>query len=131
MQQVLRIVTILLSRRALAENVGLSDNTELRFCRTCGFSVYLDFKTSLVPQIIARSRSIYTEVSERDSIGKKRDSIAENIAASIRQTYDAVVEDDVNTVASIIAASFHAYIVGLAASHHQGSTLLMRKTQLS
>ena len=39
---------ILLSMRALAERVELSDNTVLRFCRTCGFSGFLDLKTTVV-----------------------------------------------------------------------------------
>ena len=53
---------ILMSMKALANKVEVSDNSVLRFCRTCGFSGYLDFKTALLPQIITQKRSIYQQV---------------------------------------------------------------------
>lgn len=108
---------ILLSMRALAERVGLSDNTVLRFCRTCGFSGYLDFKSALIPQIVVQRRSIYEQVDEQDQFSQQKESIAKNISASIGETYSALVEDEVNLAAQKIALSSHTYVVGLAASH--------------
>ena len=65
---------MLLSMRGLAEKINLSDNTVLRFCRTCGFSGYLDFKTALLPQVVTENGSIYKQVDTRDRFTLQREA---------------------------------------------------------
>lgn len=107
---------ILLSMRALAEKTKLSDNTVLRFCRTCGFSGYLDFKTALMPQIVIQKGSIYRQVDTRDPFTNQKNKIAENITAAIRETYEITDETTIDTIARKITQSRHVYVVGLAGS---------------
>lgn len=117
---------ILLSMRALAEKVGLSDNTILRFCRTCGFNGYLDFKSSLIPQLITKERSLYKQMETDDSFTVKQKIIINNISNSIKNTYDSLNEEDINIVAKKIAECSHSYIIGLAAS--RGVSLILADT---
>jgi DNA-binding MurR/RpiR family transcriptional regulator len=107
---------ILLSMRALAEKTELSDNTVLRFCRTCGFSGYLDFKTALMPQIVIQKGSIYRQVDTHDPFTIQKNKIAENITAAIRETYEMTEEKNIDTIARKITQSNHVYVVGLAGS---------------
>jgi DNA-binding MurR/RpiR family transcriptional regulator len=107
---------ILLSMRALAEKTGLSDNTVLRFCRTCGFSGYLDFKTALMPQIVTQKGSIYKQVDTHDPFTIQKNKIAENITATIRETYEITEEKHIDMIAKKITQSNHVYVVGLAGS---------------
>ncbi len=107
---------ILLSMRGLAEKTGLSDNTVLRFCRTCGFSGYLDFKTALMPQIVIQKGSIYKQVDTHDPFTSQKNKIAENITAAIRETYEITQEKQIDLIAKKITQSSHVYVVGLAGS---------------
>ena len=67
---------VLLSMRGLAEKTKVSNNTVFRFCRTCGFSGYLDFKTALVPQIVSKKGSIYQQVDTKDQFSIQKDKIS-------------------------------------------------------
>jgi DNA-binding MurR/RpiR family transcriptional regulator len=107
---------ILLSMRALAEKTELSDNTVLRFCRTCGFSGYLDFKTALMPLIVIQKGSIYRQVDTHDPFAIQKNKIAENITAAIKETYEMTEEKNIDTIAKKITQSSHVYVVGLAGS---------------
>ena len=107
---------MLLSMRGLAEKINLSDNTVLRFCRTCGFSGYLDFKTALLPQVVTESGSIYKQVDTRDRFTLQREKISKNLSTTIRETYGNTREEEITLVARRIAASQHTYLVGLAPS---------------
>ena len=114
---------ILLSMRALAEKIGLSDNTILRFCRTCGFTGYLDFKSSLIPQLLAKEDGIYQKIGNNDPYSIQQNIIIENILNSIKETSNSVIEDDINLAAQMITKSSHNYIIGLAAS--RGVSLIL------
>ena len=107
---------ILLYMRALAEKTSLSDNTVLRFCRTCGFSGYLDFKTALIPQVVTQKGSIYKQIDAEDAFTVQKNKIAENITTAIRETYQNIVENEIILVAQRIASSSHTVVVGLAGS---------------
>jgi DNA-binding MurR/RpiR family transcriptional regulator len=107
---------ILLSMKALAEKVDVSDNSVLRFCRTCGFSGYLDFKTALLPQIITQKGSIYKQVGMGDDFLLRKTKIMDNIVSTVKETYEAVPEDDISLAAEKIAAGSGTVTVGLAAS---------------
>lgn len=120
---------ILLSMRALAEKTSLSDNTVLRFCRSCGFSGYLDFKTALIPQVVTQKGSIYKQVDARDAFTFQKDKIEENISATIRETYQNMVEDEIVLVAKKIVAASHTIVVGLAAS--SGVSLILSDSLLT
>lgn len=108
---------ILLSMRALAEKTTVSDNTVFRFCRTCGFSGYLDFKTALVPQIISKKGSIYQQVGIRDQFSIQKDKISENICHTIKHTFDSMAEEEIGKAAEKIAYSSMTVVVGLASSY--------------
>lgn len=107
---------ILLSMKALAQKVNVSDNSVLRFCRTCGFSGYLDFKTALLPQVITQKGSIYKQLGREDDFAQRTAKIMDNIVSTVRETYMAVQEDDISLTAQKLAASSAAVAVGLAAS---------------
>lgn len=107
---------ILMSMKTLANKVKVSDNSVLRFCRTCGFSGYLDFKTALLPQIITQKRSIYQQVQMGDEFQLQKRKISENIFTTITETYTSIQEDDITAVAKTIAASSNTVTVGLAGS---------------
>ena len=107
---------MLLSMRGLAEKINLSDNTVLRFCRTCGFSGYLDFKTALLPQVVTENGSIYKQVDTRDRFTLQREKISKNLSTTIGETYGNTREEEITLVARRIAASQHTYLVGLAPS---------------
>jgi len=120
---------ILLSMRALAEKTSLSDNTVLRFCRTCGFSGYLDFKTALIPQVVTQKGSIYKQIDADDAFTVQKNKIAENITTAIRETYQNIVENEIILVAQRIASSSHTVVVGLAAS--AGVSLILSDSLLT
>ncbi len=107
---------ILLSMRALAEKTNVSDNTVLRFCRTSGFSGYLDFKTSLIPQIVTQKGSIYQQIEVTDQFTLQKKKISENICATVTETFKNIVEDDITRIAQKITSSSFTVIVGLAGS---------------
>lgn len=114
---------ILLSMRAMAEKIDLSDNTILRFCRTCGFTGYLDFKSSLIPQLLTKEGGIYKQKGENDPFSIQQKTIIENISNSIKETCNSLIEADLNLAAQKITESNHNYIIGLAAS--RGVSLIL------
>jgi RpiR family carbohydrate utilization transcriptional regulator len=107
---------ILLSMQALADRVGVSDNSVLRFCRTCGHSGYVDFKTALLPSVIAQQGSIYRQVKREDSFSKQQQKVMENIVSAVERTYQDVREADITLVAKKLAGSSSVCVVGLAGS---------------
>ncbi len=107
---------ILLSMKALAAKVGVSDNSVLRFCRTCGNSGYIDFKTALLPGVIAQQGSIYQQVTREAGFPQQQQKVLENLVSTLQQTYEGVREEDILLVARKIASSRSTCVVGLAGS---------------
>ncbi len=107
---------ILLSMQALADRVGVSDNSVLRFCRTCGHSGYVDFKTALLPSVIAQQGSIYRQVKREDSFAKQQQKVMENIVSAVERTYHDVRDAEITLVAKKLASSSGVCVVGLAGS---------------
>lgn len=108
---------VLLSMKSLAEKVGVSDNTVLRFCRNCGFSGYLDFKTALVPQLIMQEKSIYGYTGKTINSNSFNEIISQNIISTIHETSTALNVDEVDRVARVISKASLTVIVGLAGSY--------------
>lgn len=119
---------ILLSMKSLAEKVNVSDNSVLRFCRTCGYSGYLDFKTALLPGVITQT-AIYHQLNKEDGFALRKQKVLGNIVSTVQQTCDAVQEDAISTVARRIAASTGTAVVGLAGS--AGVSLIFSDSLLS
>ena len=83
---------MLMSMRGLAEKTNLSDNTVLRFCRTCGFSGYLDFKTALLPHVTTENGSIYKQVDTTDRFTLWREKISDGAVGEGAYSYVQILE---------------------------------------
>lgn len=120
---------IIMSMKALADKVKVSDNTVLRFCRTCGFSGYLDFKTAILPQVITQKGSIYQQVDTRDEFNILKDKVLENLTSTISETYKIAQEENITLIAEKIVKSRNTITVGLAGS--SGVALILSDSLLS
>ena len=106
---------ILLSMRGIAEQTGVSDNTVLRFCRSCGFSGFLDFKSALIPQLLKHGQDL--QYSERDdSLAEQEKKTLSTILSTVSSTYEAVLPADIELVAAKLARSARVIVVGLGES---------------
>ena len=120
---------IIMSMKTLADKIKVSDNTVLRFCRTCGFSGYLDFKTAILPQVITQKRSIYQQVNIRDEFNILKDKVLENVISTISETYKMAQDKSITLIAKKIVKSSITITVGLAGS--SGVALILSDSLLS
>lgn len=107
---------LLLSLQALATQCGTSDSTVLRFCRSLGFSGYIDFKAALIPDLMQQGASLHTDISNVDDFQQVSRKINANLSAGISATFNSLGEKGIQRLAQAIHRANRVVLVGLAGS---------------
>lgn len=107
---------ILLSLQALAERCGTSDATVLRFCRSLGFSGYIDFKASLIPDLLRQGASLHYPSDSLSTFESAAATLNKTICRDIQSTFSHLDEDIFATVVARLRDAQTVVVIGLAGS---------------
>lgn len=95
------------SIQEVAQDAKVGEATVLRFCRTIGFEGFRDMKLHIAKEntpIRAKRKDNYVE------------EIVRNFEDSIQETYSAIVQENLEKVASLIKKSDRVFLFGIGAS---------------
>ena len=107
---------IMLSLQGLAERSSVSDATVLRFCRALGYLGYQDFKTSLVPELLAIGYRMHKGVNQGNSPEDKLEGFRWNFQQQVDATLRNCDYEAISKVGKSILDSDKTLIMGLGGS---------------
>ena len=107
---------VILSLQGLAKKCHTSDATVLRFCRSLGYYGFLDFKSSLVPELLRRDHKIYQEVNYDLNSDNKKNVFSQNFKQQLDSTLDNCDYEGVKVAAEKLANSGKILLVGIGGS---------------
>ncbi len=109
----------------LADRVGVSEPTVVRFCRALGFSGWQDFKIYLAQAIIPQVRTIHESISEDDRPQQLVAKVCQANTNAIQETLHVLDQKAVDKATDALAAAtrivFHGFggsaVVAMDAHH--------------
>ncbi|KQV58668.1 MULTISPECIES: MurR/RpiR family transcriptional regulator [unclassified Caulobacter] len=121
------------SVRSVAADLGLSEPTVLRFCRTVGCEGFKDLKFRLIQELALAqamtdqreraARPVHAPVREVQAMrslaegdGEVGDRVFDTIIEALNRTRDTLVEDDLQAAAAAIARAGRVVIYGIGGS---------------
>ncbi len=107
---------ILLSLQALAERCGTSDATVLRFCRSLGFSGYIDFKAALIPDLLRQGAPLHQTSGSLSTFENSANTLSKTICSDLQSTFSHLDEKAIETVVERLCDANTVVIIGLAGS---------------
>ncbi len=113
------------SLNELADNVGVSEPTVIRFCRALGFSGWQEFKIYLAQAIIPQVQNIHESVTEGDQPLELAGKVCQANISAIQETVQALDYRAVEKAIAVLAESrrviFHGFggsaVVAMDAYH--------------
>lgn len=101
------------SLNEMAERVGVSEPTVIRFCRALGFSGWQDFKIHLAQAIIPQVRTIHESISESDEPPELIAKVCQANVNAIQETLHVLDYNAVDKAVDALAAAkrivFHGF----------------------
>ncbi len=99
----------------LAERIGISESTMVRFARKLGYSGYQRFRIALARETIPSNEQLFeTEVSEQ---GDAAEIVFRNACQNLESTYAALDRNTIHNISKLIAKSRKIYLMGLGGSN--------------
>lgn len=99
-----------------AANVGVSEATVVRFCKSLGYKGYLDFRFALTQMLADPMQSLHAEIAPGDGI----DTIAERTIysgiAALRDTLEIIDTAQIKQAVEATKRANHVMIVGVGTS---------------
>ncbi len=113
------------SLNELADNVGVSEPTVIRFCRALGFSGWQEFKIYLAQAIIPQVQNIHESISEEDQPLELAGKVCQANIGAIQETLQLLDYRAVEKAITVLAESrrviFHGFggsaVVAMDAYH--------------
>lgn len=99
----------------LAESIGVSEPTVIRFCRTLGFQGFQDFKLRLA-QTLAGGQALHREISEDDPPIELAFKILDSAALSIQTVRNQVNNDELGEAFRLLRLASRVEFYGLGGS---------------
>jgi len=93
---------ITLSIAALANRVGVSEPTVIRFCRALGFNGYQEFKLALAQNLASSARYFHREVLPGDETAELAGKIFDNSIAAMARARNNLRVDDLNQAIDLL-----------------------------
>lgn len=104
------------SLNELAEAVGVSEPTVIRFCRALGFSGWQEFKIYLAQAIIPQLQNIHESVSEGDQALELVDKVCQATVNAIQTTKKTLDHLSIERAISVLSSSRRVIFHGLGGS---------------
>lgn len=121
----------------LAETIGVSDTSVVRFVRKLGYRGYIDFRSVMSERILRNSNNEAQGLFPSEKYAKSKKNLRRNdlinnvssyIFANLEKSFSSLDSDSLEQVVNIILESNHKYIAGFrgtaCCAHYMASKLL-------
>lgn len=99
----------------LAERIGISESTMVRFARKLGYSGYQRFRIALARETIPSNEQLFeTEVSDE---GDAAEIVFRNACKNLESTYAKLDRTVIHAISTLVAGCKRLYLVGLGGSN--------------
>lgn len=99
-----------------AAEVGVSEATVVRFCRSVGYKGYLDFRFALTQMLGDPMHSLHAEIQPSDSIAKIAEHTLYSGIASLRDTLQLIDTNQITHAVNITREAAYILILGVGTS---------------
>ncbi|MCI1880574.1 MAG: MurR/RpiR family transcriptional regulator [Sporolactobacillus sp.] len=114
----------------LAQMIGVSPATIVRFCRSVGLAGFSDLQVKLYAESTNIDQSLYTDIAPNESVAHISDKLAFRFKQSIAQTEEILDSACVDRFADLIDAKRTVYVYGLGASRIAAEDLAQKFSRI-